>query len=258
MMLKEITNDEIIFRNVVTQKESVMTYEDGNWYKPAEVIKETALATDKRPIRDKHFSERDIGYSTQPKFSKPYKRGKMLRDWHFDKKALTEEEVKQLLTGKKMDVSTHYKSKDIKVPGTFDSKPYDGINAQMDVEYFVWTDQGRCTEQDGCGLRRTDEADIKTTVRYDSISNECGNCGDDNMSTRTDQEPEKKQVPEKKDAKPSDKKAPAKGAEALKSCVAAKIKTIKKEGGKDQKQIIAQAMAQCRKKLGIKEPKEKE
>jgi len=199
MMLKEITDDEIIFRNVVTQKESVMTYEDGNWYKPAEVIKETALATNKRPIRDKHFSERDIGYSTQPKFSKPYKRGQMLRDWHFDKKALTDEEIKLLTTGRKMEVSTHYKSKDIKVPGTFDSQPYDGINAQMDVEYFVWTEQGRCSESDGCGLRRTDEADIKTTVRFDSISNECGNCGDDNMSTRTDQDPEKKkQYPKRK------------------------------------------------------------
>lgn len=250
-MLREITEDEIIFRNVITQKESVMEYEDGKWYKPAEVIKETALSTDKRPIRDKHFSERDIGYSTKPEFGKPYKRGQMLRDWHFKKDTLTKEEIEQLLTGKKMEVSTHYNSKDLKIPGRFDKQSYDGINAEMDIKYFVWTDQGRCSEKDGCGLRRTDEAEIKTVVRYDSIENECGNCGDDNMSTRTDQD--EKKEPKGKPAAPEKK-----GAEALKSCVAEKIKLLRKEGKQkgDQKQIIAHALSHCRKKLGIKQPKE--
>jgi hypothetical protein len=226
-MLREVTTDEIIFRNVVSAKEGVMKYHDGVWYKPADEIKKAAETTEKKALMTgTHLSPREIGYVTKPKYGKPYKRGKMIRDWHFKKSQMNKEEIEQLLTGEKMDVSMGYKTDNIKMAGTFNTMQYDGINANLEVDHFLWTHEGRCSEKDGCGLRRTDSTD---EFRYDALPA---------TFEQTDEALLEQVIFEYRGDE----------AKAASDCVSKKVKILAKEHPDwDRKKVIAAAYKYCKK-----------
>ena len=239
-MLREITTDEIIFRNVVSAKEGVIEYTDGKWYKPASEIKKAAENTGRSPLgTGTHEDWRDIGYVDKPKNGKPYKRGQMLRDWHFTKSLMTEEEMKTLLTGKKMDVSIGYRSDEVQMAGKHYTLPYDGVNTNISIDHFLWTQQGKCSEKDGCGLRRSDSADA---IRYDAVVSL--NKEDDKMDV------ERLLNEIRGDAE-----------DAIKACVAKKTKVLAKEHPDwENKKVVAAAYSYCQKgkEKGKDEGKDKE
>jgi len=231
-MLREITEDKIIFRNVVSAKEGVMEYDDGKWYKPAEEIKKASLETDIVPlVTGTHQNYREIGVVTKPKYGKPYKRGKMIRDWIFDRKKMTPEEESLLLSGEKMEVSMGYSCKDIPTKGKYLDQRYDGLNTDIKIDHFLWTSFGRCSEKDGCGLRRNDSLE---NVRYDSLEMKvCEDCQDMDLFNEM--------------VKTANIRGDEK--ETLKDCVGRKIGIIRKEHPEwENKQVVAVAYAYCREK----------
>ena len=217
-----------------------MKYPDGNWYKPSAVLERASNIKGRKPLYNEHTGK-DVGYVTEPAWGKGFNNGKIVRDFHYEKNKLSHEEERQLITGEKADVSMGFDALHIKTEGVFGGEKFDGIQTDLDIDHYAWTQKGRCSEADGCGLRVTD------SVRYDSVvgetdGNDCPDCYQEYLMKRdriTDSEEQKSQ----------------------KNCVGAKIKVLKKEHPDwEQDKITAAAHSYCKKnsKNGKDKPKDKD
>ena len=155
----------LIFPNRVFAKEIVQRYdgEDKNMYKSADEIKQMVRNMKKfppaisweHPPSDTLTSLKQImGQVKNPRF----KDGRAIADLVYSRNSLGEDKYQELLTGKKPDLSIGFFYDEDPTEGEFKGSAYQSQQKNIFVNHVATTSQGRCSTEEGCGLR----------VRYDS------------------------------------------------------------------------------------------
>lgn len=153
------TDEEIIFLDKTMFAEGIQEYGTGiiiddeeiivRMAKLPEHVREAEFADDVVPLNDEHNIDRIIGFVDNFQLKETKDKGVHWNgDFHFEKKHLSPNDVEQLTSFEKRDVSIGFFFTPLEAPEDAD---YDLIQSEIKIDHVAWTIAGRCTFPT-CGL----------------------------------------------------------------------------------------------------------
>jgi len=174
-MHREEDKDQIIFRRRVVQKAGILTYPEGEYFKHPHEVEKASVDADILEIVDEHTGS-IVGYGFKPQFGEHYRNGRAVRDLHYIKELMNEEQIKNLNDREQIELSMQYDVDIVDKKGQYNDKSFDGMHKNMAYEHIAWTREGRADENYGVGIRVMDSK-IKDSVRPeiidDSVMTDC-------------------------------------------------------------------------------------
>lgn len=174
-MHREEDAEQIIFRRRVVQKAGILTYPEGKYFKHPHEVEKASVDADILEIVDEHTGNM-VGYGLKPQFGEHYRKGKAVRDLHYIKELMSEEQLNQLNKREKIELSMQYDTDIVDERGQYNDKPFDGMHQNMAYEHIAWTREGRADENYGVGIRIMDSKirdSVKPETADDSGITDC-------------------------------------------------------------------------------------
>lgn len=120
----------------------------GRLRKTPEEVQKAKFVEKSIPLRNEHRQK--IGFVDNFVFKNDSWEGDVI----FNKRSMNKDDIHKLLTGQKKDLSIGYQYTLVKDNNDIGS---DGDQTDLLIDHVAWTQKGRCTSDQGCGLDSTTE-----------------------------------------------------------------------------------------------------